>query len=210
MTSSRYSSAALSATIKSCVAVIFACALLVGFMRTRLTAAEQRNELAAQHIRAARAHLDSVNERRMLIGQYLGAYDRLVREGSLQRFDRAAAGDWFETAVSRLRVATVDSYVIGKDAPFTGAEAGELTALRIVSHPLEFTATVGNEDEFAELMRSIETHVPGTTAEEACSMTRQRDTGNVEPLAVRCTVVWYEFAQPIDAALAVNAAGSGS
>jgi hypothetical protein len=208
MKSPRYSSAALTTTIKCCVAAIFACALLVGFMRTRLTAAEQRNELAAQHIRTGRAHLESVNERRMLIGQYLSAYDRLVHEGALQRFYRAAAGDWFEAAVSGLRVASVDSYVIGKDAPFAGAEAGELTAFRIVSHPLEFTATVANEDEFAELMRSVETKMPGTTAEEACSMTRERDTGQVEPLAVHCTVVWYEFAPPADAALAVNTAGS--
>jgi hypothetical protein len=177
-------------------------------VRTRLTAAEHGNELAARHIRAGRGQLDSVNERRTLIGQYLGAYHRLVHEGSLQRFDRAAAGDWFEAAVSRLRALSVDSYVIGKDAPFAGAEAGELTAFRIVSHPLEFTATVENEDEFAELMRTIETQLPGTTAEEACSITRERNTSRVEPLAVRCTVVWYEFAPTTDAAPAVIAEAS--
>jgi len=194
MKGSRYSSAALSMTIKSCVAAIVICALLVGFMHTRRAAAEQRNELAAQHIVIARAHLSRANERQALVEKYLGPYDRLVREGSMQRFDRAAAGDWFEGAIRGPGAAAVDSYLIGKDTPFSGAESAELTAFQIISHPLEFTAKVNNEDDFVELMRSIETRVPGTTAEEACSLTRGLASDSMEPLAVRCALVWYEFA----------------
>jgi hypothetical protein len=205
MKASRYSSAALSMTIKSCVAAIVICALLVGFMHTRLAGSEHRNELAAQHIVIARAHLSRANERQALVEKYLGPYDRLVHQGSMQRFDRAAAGDWFEGAIRGPGAAAVDSYLIGKDAPFAGSESAELTAFQIISHPLEFTAKVDNEDDFVELMRSIETRVPGTTAQEACSLTRGLASDSVEPLAVRCALVWYEFA-PHDIVLEASTA----
>src|ERR1700736_5911639 len=125
MKTSRYSLAALSMTIKSCVAAIVLCALLVGFMHTRRATAEQRNELAAQHILIARAQLSRANERQALVEKYLGPYDRLVHDGSMQRFDRAAAGDWFEGAIRRPGASDVDSYLIGKDTPFNGTESAE-------------------------------------------------------------------------------------
>jgi hypothetical protein len=203
--SSRYTAAALAATIKYCVAALIVCILLIGIMRARLGAAEHRDALAAQHIRSAREHLDRTNERRALTEKYLAPYNRLVREGSMQRFDRAAAGDWFEAAIRGPQDGAVDGYVIGKDVPYTGAENAELTAFRIISHPLEFTAKVDDEDEFIELMKSIEARLPGTSAAEACSLSRDRESGlSVEPLAVRCSVVWYEFA-PINPALSANA-----
>jgi hypothetical protein len=205
MKASRYSSAALSMTIKGCVAAIVICVLLVGFMHSRRAASEQRSETAAQHIVIARAQLSRANERQALVEKYLGPYDRLVREGSMQRFDRAAAGDWFEAAIRGPGAAAVDSYLIGKDTPFSGAESAELTAFQIISHPLEFTAKVNNEDDFVELMRMIETRVPGTTAEEACSLTRGLASDSMEPLAVRCALVWYEF-MPHGAALEVSTA----
>ena len=194
MKASRYSAAALSLTIKSCLAAIVMCALLVGFMHTRRAGAEHRYELAAQHIVIARAHLGRANERRALIEQYLGPYDRLVREGSMQRFDRAAAGDWFEAAIRGTGSGAVDSYLISKDAPFAGTESAEMTAFQVIAHPLEFTAKVADEDEFVDLMMTIETRLPGTTAEEACSLTREPASDSLEPLAVRCALVWYEFA----------------
>lgn len=208
MKSSRYTAAALAATVKYCVAALIVCVLLIGLMRARLNAAQQRDDLAAQRIRTARAHLDTANARRALMERYLGAYQRLVREGSMQPFDRAAAGDWFEAAIGGPATLAIDGYVIGKDVPYAGAENAELTAFRIISHPLEFSATVDDEDEFVEVMTSIEVRLPGTSAAEACSLSRDRASGSsIEPLAVRCNVVWYEFA-PNDSALSANALGS--
>jgi hypothetical protein len=203
--SSRYTAAALATTIKYCVAALIVCILLIGIMRARRSVAEHRDELAAQHIRMARASLDRANERRALTEKYLAPYNRLVREGSTQRFDRAAAGDWFEAAIRGPEDDAVDGYMIGKDVPYVGTENAELTAFRIISHPLEFTAKVDDEDEFVDLMKSIATRLPGTSAAEACSLSRDRESGlSIEPLAVRCSVVWYEFA-PADAALSANA-----
>jgi hypothetical protein len=206
--SSRYTAAALAATLKYCVAALVVSILLIGVMRTRRSAAEHRDDLAAQHIRIARASLDRANERRALTEKYLVPYSRLVREGSMRRFDRAAAGDWFEAAVRGGKDGVVEGYTIGKDIPYVGAENAELTAFRIISHPLEFTGKVDDEDEFVDLMKSIETRLPGTSAAEACSLSRDRESGlSMEPLAVRCNVVWYEFA-PSEAALSANAQGS--
>jgi hypothetical protein len=203
--SSRNTAAALAATLKYCVAALIVCILLIGIMRARRSAAEHRDELAAQHIRIARASLDRANERRALTEKYLAPYNLMVREGSMQRFDRAAAGDWFEAAIHGPEDGAVDAYMIGKDVPYAGAENAELTAFRIISHPLEFTAKVDDEDEFVDLMRSIETRLPGTSAAESCSLSRDRESGlSIEPLAVQCSVVWYEFA-PAEAALSANA-----
>lgn len=205
--SSRNTAAALAATIKYCGAALLVCILLIGIMRVRRSAAEHRDALAAQHIRNARSNLDRANERRALIEKYLAPYNQLVREGSMQRFDRAAAGDWFEAAIRGAQDGAVDGYTIGKDVPYTGAENTELTAFRIISHPLEFTAKVEDEDEFVDLMRSIETKLPGTSAAESCSLSRDRESGqSKEPLAVRCNVIWYEFA-PAEGALSANAQG---
>jgi hypothetical protein len=203
----RYSAVALATTLKYCLAAIIVCILLIGLVRARRSAAEHGNDLAAQHIQAARQRLDHANQYRALVEKYLGPYNRLVREGSLRRFDRAVAGDWFEAAIKGVHDGAVDSYSIGKDAPFAGTEGAELTAFRIISHPLDFSATVPDEDEFAALMTSIESQVPGTTAQEACSLALDRKTGRTEPLAVRCSLVWYEFA-PNDTALAANTAGN--
>lgn len=205
MKASRYSSAALGTTLKGCGAAIVMCVLLVGFTNTRRVASERRSDLAAQHIVTAKAHLSRANERRALIERYLGPYDRLVHEGSMQRFDRAAAGDWFESALRGPGAGAVDSYLIGKDAPFAGTENADLTAFQTIAHPLEFTAKVADEDDFVQLMRSIETRVPGTTAEEACSLTREIASDGAAPLAVRCELVWYEFA-PHDAVLEASTA----
>lgn len=203
--SSRYTAAALAATLKYCGAALIVCILLIGIMRARRSVAEHRDELAAQHIRIARASLDRANERRALTEKYLAPYNRLVREGSMQRFDRAAAGDWFEAAIRGPQDGGVDGYMIGKDVPYAGAENADLTAFRIISHPLEFTAKVDDEDEFVDLMKSIETRLPGTSTAEGCSLSRDRESGlSIEPLAVRCSVVWYEFA-PSEAALSANA-----
>lgn len=208
ITQSRNTAAALAATLKYCVIALIVCILLIGMMRARRSAAEHRDELAAQHIRVARANLDRANERRALTEKYLAPYNRMVHAGSMQRFDRAAAGDWFEAAIRGAEDGAVESYMIGKDVPYAGAENTELTAFRIISHPLEFTAKVGDEDEFVDLMKSIETRLPGTSAAESCSLSRDRESGlKVEPLAVKCNVVWYEFAPP-DAALSANAGGS--
>lgn len=203
--SSRNTAAALAATIKYCVVALIVCILLIGIMRARRGAAEHRDELAAQHIRTARANLDRANERRTLTEKYLAPYNRMVHEGSMQRFDRAAAGDWFEAAIRGPQDGAVDGYAIGKDVPYAGEENAELTAFRIISHSLEFSAKVDDEDAFVDLMKSIETRLPGTSAAEACSLNRDRESGlSMEPLAVRCSVVWYEFA-PADAALSANA-----
>jgi hypothetical protein len=202
---SRNTAAAFATTIKYCVAALLVCILLIGVMRTRRSAAEHRDELAAQHIRMARANLDRANERRALTEKYLAPYKLMVHEGSMQPFDRAAAGDWFEAAIRGPKDGAVDGYMIGKDVSYAGVENAELTAFRVISHPLEFTAKVDDEDEFVELMKSIETRLPGTSAAEACSLSRERESGlRTEPLAVRCNVVWYEFAPP-DAALSANA-----
>jgi len=57
-------------------------------------------------------------------------------------------------------------------------------------------------------MKSIEARLPGTSAAEACSLSRDRESGlKIEPLALRCNVVWYEFAPP-DAALSAKAGGT--
>jgi hypothetical protein len=206
--SSRNTAAALAATIKYCVAALIVCILLIGIMRARRGAAEHRDDLAAQHIRIARANVDRANERRSLTEKYLAAYNRMVHEGAMQRFDRAAAGDWFEAAIRGANDGAVDHYVIGKDVPYVGAENAELTAFQIISHPLEFTAKVDDENEFVDLMKSIEARLPGTSAAEACSLNRDRESGlSMQPLAVRCNVVWYEFART-DGALSANAQGA--
>ena len=206
--SSRNTAAALAATIKYCGAGLIVCILLIGIMRARRSAAEHRDDLAAQHIRIARANVGLANERRALSEKYLAPYNLMVHEGSMQRFDRAAAGDWFEAAIRGPQDGAVDGYVIGKDVPYVGVENAELTAFRIISHPLEFTAKLDDEDEFVDLMKSIESRLPGTNAAEACSLSRDRESGlSMEPLAVRCNVVWYEFA-PADAALSANAPAS--
>jgi hypothetical protein len=203
--SARYTAAALAATIKYCVVALVVCILLIGIMRARRSAAEHRDELAAQHIRSARANLDQANERRALTEKYLAPYKLMVHEGSMQRFDRAAAGDWFEAAIRGREAGAVDAYMIGKDVPYAGAENADLSAFRIISHPLEFTAKVDDEDEFVDLMKSIETRLPGTSAAEACSLGRDRESGlSVAPLTVRCNVIWYEFAPAADPALSAN------
>ncbi len=205
---SRNSAAALAATLKYCAAAFIVCILLIGIMRTRRSAAEHEDTIAAQHIRTARAKLDEANTRRALIEKYLGPYKRMVEEGSTQRFDRAAAGDWFEAAVRGGQEGLVEGYTIGKDVPYAGAENAELNAFRIVSHPLEFTAKVDDEDQLVALMRSIETRLPGTSAAEGCSLNRDRESGlKVEPLAVRCNLVWYEFAPPASP-LSANSGGN--
>lgn len=206
--SSRNTAAALAATLKYCVVALLVCILLIGIMRTRRSAAEHRDALAAQQIRIARTNLERANLRRALTEKYLVAYNRMVHEGAMQRFDRAAAGDWFEAAIRGAPDGLVDGYTITKDVPYAGAENAGLTAFRIVTHPLEFTAKVDDENEFVDLMRSIETRLPGTSAAESCSLSRERESGlSAEPLAVRCNVIWYEFA-PSGATLSANAAGT--
>jgi hypothetical protein len=191
MKAARYSKAALHRTLQCCAAAIVVCVLAAGFASARRTAAQHRNDLAAQAVRAARARLDRANEHRELIDKYADRYRQLVREGLLVRFDRAVASDWFEAAINAGNGARIDSYVIGKDALYMGSAAAELTAFRVVLHRLEFNAAAADEDEFADLMRSIERRVPGTTAQEACSATRDRDS---DQLALHCALVWYEFA----------------
>jgi hypothetical protein len=198
MHSQRYSKAALHTTLLLCAASVVVCALTAFFMSTRRAAAEHRNELAEQRTQIARARLDRANENRALIDTYRDRYDRLVSEGLLVRFDRAVAGDWFDAAIRTRRVDVIDDYVIGKDAPYAGPETAELTAFHVIAHRLDFTATVTDEDEFADLMNSIEKRVPGTTAQEACSLAGHRQStaatsSGTEPLAARCALVWYEF-----------------
>jgi hypothetical protein len=195
MKSSRYSKAALKTTLQLCAASIVVCVLAVAFENTRQAAAQHRSELAVQRVRSARARLDQANEHRLLIDTYGGRYEQLVREGLTVRFDRAVAGDWFEAAIRAKHAALIDDYVIGKDEPFAGPETAELTAFRVVSHRLDFSATAGDEDEFADLMNSIEKHVPGTTAQEACSVVRNRQSrDDAQGLGVHCALIWYEFA----------------
>jgi hypothetical protein len=194
MKSPRYSKAALQITLQLCVASIVVCALMVGSMSTRRAAAERRSLLADQEIQNARSRLERATDHRALIDKFADRYRQLVREGLNVRFDRAVAGDWFEAAIPTTAVGVVDGYVIGKNSPFSGPETADLTAFRVVSHRLDFSATVAHEDEFADLMTSIERHVPGTTAEEACSLTRNREwVVGARPLTVRCALVWYEF-----------------
>jgi hypothetical protein len=195
MKSSRYSKTALKTTLQLCAASIVVCVLAVAFENTRQTAAQHRSELAAQRVRSARARLEQANEHRLLIDTYGARYQQLVSEGLTVRFDRAVAGDWFEAAIRAKHAALIDDYVIGKDEPFAGPETAELTSFRVVSHRLDFSATAGDEDEFADLMNSIEKHVPGTTAQEACSVVRTRQSrDDARGLGVHCALIWYEFA----------------
>jgi hypothetical protein len=207
MKSHRYSKAALKTTLQLCAATVVVCILAAGFMSKRRAAAEHRNELAEQRFQGARARLDQANDHRALIDQYRDRYAQLVREGLLVRFDRALAGDWFEAALRAMRTGMIDGYVIGKDLPYAGPETAGLTAFRVVAHRLDFTAAAADEDEFGELMNTIEKRVPGTTAQEACSVTRHRQASvDAEPLALRCAVIWYEFA-PNSADVAANMGG---
>ena len=210
MKSPRYSKVALLRTLLLCAAVLVACLLAVGFVSTRRTASLQRNESAEQRVRVARARLDKANEHQLLIDTYRNRYEQLVREGLTVRFDRAVAGDWFEAATRAKRGTLIDSYVIGKDALFAGPETAELTSFRLVSHRLDFSASAADEDEFADLMSAIEKRLPGTTAQEACSVTRnRRSTEDVAMLALHCALVWYEFA-PSNTELTPNQAGGST
>jgi hypothetical protein len=208
MSSARYSKAALHSMLQGCAAALVVCAFAAGLASTRRTAAEHRNEAAAQGVRAARTRLDLANEHRTLIDRYHERYQQLVREGLLVRFDRAVASDWFEAAIKAGNGAHIDSYVVGKDALYAGSGTAELSAFRVVSHRLEFNATAADEDEFADLMNSIEKRVPGTTAQEACTAVRERQpTGDADELSLHCALVWYEFA-PSNTEL--TAGGSGT
>jgi hypothetical protein len=207
MKAPRYSKAALHRTLQCCAAAIVVCILALGFASTRRTAAQQRNELAAQRVRAARARLDLANEHRVLIDKFWDRYQQLVREGLLVRFDRAVASDWFEAAINARNRVRIDRYVVGKDALYAGPDTAGLSAFRVVSHRLEFNATAADEDEFADLMNSIEKRVPGTTAQEACSVARDRASGDAEELALHCALVWYEFA-PSNTELTANQSGT--
>jgi hypothetical protein len=208
MKAPRYSKAALYRTLQYCAAAIVVCILALSVASTRRTAAQQRNELAAQRVRAARTRLDLANEHRVLIDKYRDRYQQLVREGLLVRFDRAVAGDWFEAALSAGNSAAIAGYVIGKDALYSGPDTAGLTAFRVVSHRLEFNATAADEDEFADLMNSIERRVPGTTAQEACSVARDhQSSGDAEELALHCALIWYEFA-PSTTELTANQSGT--
>ena len=192
--SQRYSKAALQRTLQLCAASIVVCAVAVGFANTRRTAAQNRNDLAEQHVQMARSRLEMANEHRALIDEYGDRYAHLVNEGLLIRFDRAVAGDWFETALQARHGAVVDDYVIGKDALFGGSAAAGLTAFRIVSHRLDFSAALADEDEFAGLMSFIEKRLPGTTAQEACSVARNIQSRDYAvALKLNCALVWYEF-----------------
>jgi t-SNARE complex subunit (syntaxin) len=195
MRTPRYSKAALHRALQCCAAAIVVCVLAVGFVSARRTAAQQRNERATQRAQTAKSRLDAANQHRILIDKYRDRYQQLVSEGLLVRFDRAVASDWFEAAISAKNGARIDGYVIGKDALYAGPGTAELSAFRVVSHRLEFNATAADEDEFADLMNSIQKRVPGTTAQEACSVTRDRlSSGDAEALALHCALVWYEFA----------------
>jgi hypothetical protein len=206
--SPRYSKTALHRTLQRCAAAVVICVLAAGFSSTRRTAAQHRSDLAAQSARSARARLDRANEHRKLIDEFGDRYRQLVREGLLVRFDRAVAGDWFEAAINAGNGAHIDGYVIGKDAIYTGSGAAELSAFRVLSHRLEFNATAADEDEFAGLMNSIQNRVPGITAQEACSVTRDRESsGDAEMLSVHCALVWYEFA-PSNIELTANQSGT--
>jgi len=208
MKAQRYSKAALHRTLQYCAAAIVVCILAAGAASTRRTAAQHRNELGAQRVRAARTRLDLANEHRVLIDEYRDRYQQLVHEGLLVRFDRAVASDWFEAAINAGSGARIDTYVVGKDALYAGPETAGLSAFRVVSHRLELNATAADEDEFADLMNSIEKRVPGTTAQEACSVARDRQSsGDADELALHCALVWYEFA-PSNTELTANQAGT--
>lgn len=208
MKAPRYSKAALSSTLQWCAAAIVVCGLAGGFASTRRAAAQHRNEIATQRVRAARARLDLANEHRVLIDKYADRYRQLVREGLLVRFDRAVASDWFEAAINPGSGVRFDSYVVGKDALYAGPETAGLSAFRVVSHRLEFSAIAADEDEFADLMNSIEKRVAGTTAQEACSAARDRESsGDAEALALHCVLVWYEFA-PSNTEVTANQSGT--
>ena len=195
MRTPRYSKAALHRTLQCCAAAMVVCVLAVGFVSARRTAAQQRGERAAQRAQTAKSRLDAANQHRILIDKYRDRYQQLVSEGLLVRFDRAVASDWFEAAINARNGARIDGYVIGKDALYSGPGTAELSAFRVVSHRLEFNAAAADEDEFADLMNSIQKRVPGTTAQEACSVTRDRlSSGDAEALALHCALVWYEFA----------------
>jgi hypothetical protein len=194
MSSSRYSKEALRKTLKLCAASVVGCVLVVAFINNRHSAAALRYERAEQGIQMARSRLERAKEHLALIEKYQARYQQLVGEGLLVRFDRAVAGDWFEAAIPATESGAIDSYVIGKSIPYAGPEAAELSAFRIVAHRLDFTATVAHEDEFAGLMNTLAKRLPGTTAQEACSLTRNRQTsGGAERLAVGCALIWYEF-----------------
>ena len=208
MKAPRYSKASLHRTLQCCAAAVVICLLAAGFVSTRRTAAQHRNELAAQRVRAARTRLDLANEHRVLIDKYRDRYQQLVREGLLVRFDRAVASDWFEAAINVRNGARIDSYVVGKDALYAGSDTAGLSAFRVVSHRLEFNAIAADEDEFADLMNTIEKRVPGTTAQEACSVVRDRQSSaDAEELALHCALIWYEFA-PSNTELTANQSGT--
>jgi len=217
----RYSKAALTRTLQSCVALAVVCVLMVGFMNSRRTAAENRGVMAEQHVQSARARLDTANAHRELLAKYRDRYNLLIREGLTVRFDRAVAGDWFEAAIPRMAFGEIDGYVIGKNVPYAGPETAELSAFHVTSHRLDFSATVADEDEFADLMSSIGSRLPGTAAQEGCSLVRHSEStgssptpsgGGLKPggdavLAVRCALIWYEFSAG-NADLAANSAGT--
>jgi len=204
----RYSKTALKRTLQWCAASVVVCVIAAGFASTRRTAAQHRHDLAAEHIQMARSRLNTANDHRVLIDDYGDRYAQLVREGLLIRFDRAVASDWFETALRARRGAVIGDYVIGKDALYGGAETAELTAFRIVAHRLDFNATLADEDEIADLMGSIEKRLPGTTAQEACSIARNPQArDDAEALNLHCALVWYEFA-PSNTDLTASQSGS--
>ncbi len=209
MRSRRYSKQALRLTLQLCATAIGVCVLAVAFMSTRRTAAEHRNELGAQHIQSARARLERASERLELIEKYQDRFRQLVAEGVMVRFDRSVAGDWFDAAIRSSHGGSVDDYMIGKDAPYTGPETSELTAYHVVAHRLEFNAGANDEDDFVELMSSIQKYVPGTTAQEACSLTRNRGASDgAAQLTVKCALIWYEFSTS-GGALSAALAGGG-
>jgi hypothetical protein len=204
----RYSKNALRVTLQSCAAAIIACVLAVGFVSSWRKAAEQRNLQGAEHIQAAKARLARASERLGLIEHFRERYKQLVREGLTVRFDRSVVSDWFDMAIRSIRVGAVDDYKIGPDVPYKGPETDGLTALRVIAHRLEFNANAADEDEFAAMMSAIEGHVPGTTAQEACSLTRTRRANeDVPQLAVNCALIWYEFT-PSDAVSSATLAGN--
>jgi hypothetical protein len=208
MKTSRYSKAALKTTLQLCLGAVVACVLVVAFMNQRREAAEHRYERAEHGIQGARSRLERANEHRALIEKYQRRYQQLIGEGLIVPFDRAVAGDWFEAAIPAMKFGTIDDYVIGKSTPYAGPETAELSAFRVVAHRLDFTATVAHEDEFADLMSTLEKQVPGTTAQEGCSLSRHREaSGDTERLAVGCALIWYEFTRE-RADLAANSGGS--
>lgn len=209
MQSSPYSKAALGRTLQCCVAAVVICVLAIGFASTRQATAQHRSDVAEQGVRNARMRLARANEHRGLIDTYSGRFEQLVREGLLIRFDRAVAGDWFEAAIRGRHRALIDDYTIGKDALLTGPVTADLNAFRVVSHRLDFRATASDEDEFADLMNSIEKRLPGTTAQEGCSVSRVREAGSDgDALSLHCALVWYEFA-PSNTDLAANQSEPG-